>query len=325
MHEENANVGKHVELASATAPGKVILFGEHAVVYGRPAIAVPVTKVQATAAVSAAATGSGCTISAPDIGVRFRLPSEPDNPLAMAVRLALQAAGVDAEPDWNISVSSTIPIAGGMGSGAAVSAVLARAVLASAPTFHGCPDAETVNRIVYAVERIHHATPSGIDNTVVVYEQPVWFVRGRPPEIFDIAKPFHLVIADTGIASPTGQVVADVRAARQEDAARYDAIFDAIGAIAEQARRIIASGKLETLGFLMRENQRLLRQLYVSAPSLERLIETAEDAGAAGAKLSGAGRGGNLIAVVERKKIGLVREALLAKGAARAIVTQVGR
>lgn len=324
MHEKDASVGKRVDLANATAPGKVILFGEHAVVYGRPAIAVPVTKVQATAAVAAAAAGSGCTISAPDVGVRIRLPSAPDNPLALAVRLALEAAGVDAEPDWNISVSSTIPIAGGMGSGAAVSAVLARAVLASAPTFRGCPDAETVNRIVYAVERIHHATPSGIDNTVVVYEQPVWFVRGRPPEIFDIAKPFHLVIADTGIASPTGQVVADVRAARQTNAARYDAIFDAIGAIAERARRIIASGKLETLGFLMRENQRLLRQLEVSAPSLERLIETAEDAGAAGAKLSGGGRGGNLIAVVKREKIGLVREALLAEGAARAIVTQVG-
>ena len=275
MHEKDASVGKRVDLANATAPGKVILFGEHAVVYGRPAIAVPVTKVQATAAVAAAAAGSGCTISAPDVGVRIRLPSAPDNPLALAVRLALEAAGVDAEPDWSVSVSSTIPIAGGMGSGAAVSAVLARAVLASAPAFRGCPDAETVNRIVYAVERIHHATPSGIDNTVVVYEQPVWFVRGRPPEIFDIAKPFHLVIADTGIASPTGQVVADVRAARQKDAARYDAIFDAIGAIAERARRIIASGKLETLGFLMRENQRLLRQLEVSAPSLERLIETA--------------------------------------------------
>ena len=310
--------------AKATAPGKVILFGEHAVVYGRPAIAVPVTKVQATAVVEAAAPGSGCTISAPDIASRIHLSSAPDDPLAMAVRLALEVAGVDAEPDWNIVVTSTIPIAGGMGSGAAVSAVLARAVLSYSPPFRGCPDVETVNRIVYAVEKIHHATPSGIDNTVVVYEQPVWFVRGRPPELFDIARSFHLVIADTGIASPTGQVVADVRAARQEDAVRYDAIFDAIGAIAEEARRAIAGGKLEMLGLLMRENQRLLRQLDVSAPSLERLIDVAEGAGAAGAKLSGGGRGGNLIAVVEPEKVGPVRAALLAKGATSAMATEVG-
>ncbi len=308
----------------ATAPGKVILFGEHAVVYGRPAIAVPVTKVQATATIEAAAPGSGCAISAPDIGARIRLLSAPDDPLATAVRLALEAAGVDSEPDWNISVTSTIPIAGGMGSGAAVSTVLARAVLSSAPTFDGCPDAETVNRIVYAVEEIHHATPSGIDNTVVVYEQPVWFVRGSPPETFDIAKPFLLVIADTGIASPTGQVVADVRAARQKDAARFDSIFDAIGAIAEEARRAIAAGRLEVLGVLMRENQQLLRQLDVSAQSLERLIEIAEGAGAAGAKLSGGGRGGNLIAMVEPEKVDPVREALLAGGAANALVTEVG-
>ena len=123
-------MAKPLNSVLATAPGKVILFGEHAVVYGRPAIAVPVTKVQATAIVEAAAPGSGCTISAPDIAARIHLSSAPDDPLAMAVRLALKAAGVDAEPDWNIVVTSTIPIAGGMGSGAAVSAVLAR------PSFH---------------------------------------------------------------------------------------------------------------------------------------------------------------------------------------------
>ena len=228
---------------TATAPGKVILFGEHAVVYGRPAIAVPVTKVHATAAIEDAPPGTGCTIAAPDIGARIRLSTAPTDPLSVAVRLAAEAADIQAEPDWNVTVSSTIPIAGGMGSGAAVSAALARAVLShGASPACGSPDADTVNRIVYAVEELHHATPSGIDNTVVVYEQPVWFVRGRPPEIFDIARPFHLVIADTGIASPTGDVVADVRRARQEDTERYEAIFDSIGAIAETARRAIGAG-----------------------------------------------------------------------------------
>ena len=227
---------------TATAPGKVILFGEHAVVYGRAAIAVPVTKVKATATVMDAPARTGCTIFASDIGARVRLSDSPTDPLAVAVRLAIAETEIETEPDWNVSVLSNIPIAGGMGSGAAVSAALARAVLAhcAGPSRRSLA-ADTVNRIVYATEKLHHANPSGIDNTVVVYEQPVWFVRGQQPQVFDIARPFHLVIADTGIASLTGKVVADVRRAWQEDTKRYEAILDRIGALAEAARRSIRS------------------------------------------------------------------------------------
>ena len=310
---------------TATAPGKVILFGEHAVVYGRAAIAVPVTKVKATATVMDAPAQTGCTIFAPDIGSCVRLSDSPTDPLAVAVRLAIAEKEIETEPDWKLSVHSNIPIAGGMGSGAAVSASLARAVLAHcAGPSQRSPDADTVNRIVYAVEKLHHANPSGIDNTVVVYEQPVWFVKGQRPQVFDIARPFHLVIADTGIASSTAKVVADVRQSWQEDTKRYEAIFDRIGAIADDARRSIGAGEVDSLGPMMQENQRLLRQLDVSAEPLERLIAIAIEAGATGAKLSGAGRGGNLIAVVEPEDLGAVQEALLAAGAAGVVVTEVG-
>ena len=310
---------------TATAPGKVILFGEHAVVYARPAIAVPVAKVQASVTLSDGPPGSGCTIAAPDIGARVRLSAQREDPLALAVRLALEEAGIQAEPDWQLTVRSDIPIAGGMGSGAAVSAALVKAVFAhTGLPARAQPNAETVNRIVYAVEKLHHANPSGIDNTVVVYQQPVWFVRGQPPQRFNIARRLHLVIADTGIASSTAAVVSDVRRAWQEDKVAYEKIFDGIGEIAGDARQAIQSGDVNALGPLMRENQRLLRQLNVSTEMLERLIATAEEAGAAGAKLSGAGRGGNLIAVVESEKVGTVREALLTGGAVGALVTQVG-
>ncbi|MDE0200167.1 MAG: mevalonate kinase [Caldilineaceae bacterium] len=310
---------------TATAPGKVILFGEHAVVYGRAAIAVPVAKVMATVTLTDAPAGTGCTIAAPDIRAHVSLSGQPQDPLALAVRLALQEAGLEAEPDWQFTVRSDIPIAGGMGSGAAVSAALVKAVFAHCD-FHdrAQPDLETVNRTVYAVEKLHHANPSGIDNTVVVYRQPVWFVRGQPPRRFDIARPFHLVIADTGIASSTAAVVSDVRRAWESDRLVYEEIFDGIGEIAAAARRAIVSGNVDALGPLMRANQRLLRRLDVSAPELERLIEVAEETGAAGAKLSGAGRGGNLIAVVEYQKVETVQEALLAAGAAGAVIARVG-
>ena len=310
---------------TATAPGKVILFGEHAVVYARPAIAVPVAKVQASVTLTDGPPGSGCTIAAPDIGARVRLSAQREDPLALAVRLALEEAGIQEEPDWQLTVRSGIPIAGGMGSGAAVSAALVKSVFAHTELPASAqPSAETVNRIVYAVEKLHHANPSGIDNTVVVYQQPVWFVRGQPPQRFNIARPFHLVIADTGIASSTAAVVSDVRRAWQNNTVGYEKIFDGIGQIAGAARQAIQSGDVNALGPLMRENQRLLRQLDVSTEMLERLIATAEEAGAAGAKLSGAGRGGNLIAVVESEKVGIVREALLTGGAVGALVTQLG-
>ena len=310
---------------TATAPGKVILFGEHAVVYARPAIAVPVAKVNATATLADAPAGTGCTITAPDISAHIRLSSHRQDPLALAVRLAIEEAGIEAEPDWQLTVRSDIPIAGGMGSGAAVSAALVNAVLAHCRfSAHRRPTAETVNRIVYEVEKLHHAHPSGIDNTVVVYKQPVWFVRGQPPQPFDMARPFHLVIADTGVASSTAAVVSDVRRVWESDKLAYEEIFDDIGEIVAAARQAIASGIVDALGPLMQENQRLLRQLDVSSEELERLIAIAEDAGASGAKLSGAGRGGNLICVVESESVQKVQKALQAGGAVGTVVTQVG-
>ena len=310
---------------TATAPGKVILFGEHAVVYARPAIAVPVAKVKATATLADAPAGTGCSIAAPDISTHIRLSSHHQDPLALAVRLAIEEAGIEAEPDWQITVRSDIPIAGGMGSGAAVSAALVKAVFANC----NLPDnrrstAETVNRIVYEVEKLHHASPSGIDNTVVVYAQPVWFVRGQPPQRFEIAQPFHLVIADTGIASSTAAVVSDVRRTWEKNRERYESIFDNIGVITAAARQAIASGDVNALGPLMQQNQRLLRQINVSSEELERLIAIAEDAGASGAKLSGAGRGGNVICVVESETVEKVCKALQAGGAVGTVVTQVG-
>ena len=115
-------------LGRGVASGKVILFGEHAVVYGRPALAVPVTQVQAEAVVEAAAPGSGLTIVAHDLGEQIALRDAPaDQPLAAAARLALAHLGL-ADPDWLITVHSTIPVASGMGSGAAVSAAIVRAL-----------------------------------------------------------------------------------------------------------------------------------------------------------------------------------------------------
>jgi len=307
---------------TSSAPGKVILFGEHAVVYGRAAIAVPVTQVQAHVTIEPAPAGSGLTLVASDLGQSIHLAVAPkDDPLAAAARLTLAHLSA-SEPDGTLTICSTIPIASGMGSGAAVSTALVRALAGFLG--HEMEPAE-ISPLVFEVEKIHHGTPSGIDNTVVAYEQPVYFVRGQAVERLTVGKSFTLLIADTGTPSPTKKVVAQVRQGWQREAARYDALFDQIGDITAEARQAIEGGNVDALGPLMDDNHELLIKVGVSSPKLDNLVETARLAGAMGAKLSGAGQGGNMIALVEDDFTEEVVEALRREGAVQVIHTQVKR
>ncbi len=297
----------------AHAPGKVILFGEHAVVYGRPAIAVPVSGVRAEATVEDASPGQGTTVLALDLGRRFCLGEAPaDDPLRRIVELTLQRLKVSGEPDLIITVRSSIPIARGLGSGAAVSTAIVRALMAH---FGVSPDPQEVSAIVYEVEKIHHGTPSGIDNTVIAFEVPVFFVKGEPIQTFTVGRPFTVLIADTGIPSPTREVVLDVRRAWEKDRPRYEELFDRIGQIALEGRDAIERGELSRMGQLMTENHRLLVEMGVSCPELDALVEAALREGALGAKLSGAGWGGNMVALVEDETAPAVERALKGAGA----------
>lgn len=309
---------------TATAPGKVILFGEHAVVYGRPALAVPVTQVQARATVQAdiKAKPNTITIDAPDIGLHTtlnRLP--PTHPIAIALQGVFNQLGVEFPPSFRLRITSTIPIAAGLGSGAAVSVAVIRVV--SAFLGHSLSP-QNVSNLVFTVEHRHHGTPSGIDNTVISFAYPVYFVKGQPIQTFEVQKPFIIVIGDTGVRSPTALTVAKVRRAWETNPEDYEKIFDAIGHICLTARQFIESGQPESLGELMDQNQSLLSRLHVSSNELEKLLFSARKAGALGAKLSGGGDGGSMIALVTPESANPVAEALHASGAVRTIITQIG-
>lgn len=312
-------------MITASAPGKIILFGEHAVVYQRPAIAVPVAQVQAIATIAASATlephNRGLIIHALDIGRTLDYAqADPLDPLAASVRVTLAHFDLPA-PDCTLTIRSAIPIASGLGSGAAVSVAIVRALAA---WFELPIDAETVSRLSYEVEKLHHGTPSGIDNTVIAYNQPVYYVRGEPIQTFNVTRPFTVAIGNTGFASPTKIAVGDVRTGWQADRARYEAWFDEIGAIAREARSAIESGAVDRLGPLMDQNQLLLEKIGVSSAELERLIGAAKGAGAAGAKLVGGGRGGNMIALIDATNRAAVVAALYAAGAVSVIATEIG-
>ena len=340
-------------MTTASAPGKIILFGEHAVVYGRPALAIPVTQVHADVEILAS-TSTGIWIHAPGVHLQADLNSLPsDHPIAAVIHNFLfisrtspspfgrGARGEGGFPNLQINIHSSIPVASGLGSGAAVTVALVRAM--SSHLNYPMTD-EEINAFAYDIEKLHHGTPSGIDNTVVTYAKPVYFVKApssfSPPippardggsrrgvrgevETFKPAAPFTIVIGDTGIPAPTKESVADVRKLWEGDKAKWEGVFDQVGEIAKKARTRIETGDWRLLGELMNQNHALLQEMTVSSPELDRLVEAARKAGAVGAKLSGGGRGGNMIALVQPENADEVSSALKSAGAKNTIVTQV--
>jgi len=265
----------------------------------------------------------GVTIHAQDIGQVIDVANAPQNePLSATVRHTLARIGVGlGDVQLQVTLRSSIPVASGLGSGAAVATALVRALC----THLGyAMDAATMSAIVYETEKLLHGTPSGIDNTTIVFEQPVYFCQGQPVRTLQVGRPFWLAIADTGVPSLTKAAVADVGAALRREPERYGRLFDEIGRLSDLGRRAIEQGRTEALGSLMDENQNLLRQLDVSSPELETLIAAAHRGGAQGAKLCGGGRGGIMIALVQAADSDRVESACLAAGAKRAFVTKVG-
>ncbi len=307
-------------MTSSSAPGKIILFGEHAVVYGQPALAVPVTQVHANVEVLDSPR-PGIWLDIPEIGLRAELNSLPsDHPIAAVIHNLFFSLGLSPFPALEIRINSSIPVASGLGSGAAVSVALIRAL--STHLGRAMTD-EQVNLFAYEIEKLHHGTPSGIDNTVITYSRPVYFVRGEPIQTFSAGAPFTLLIGDTGLPAPTKESVADVRKLWEADRERWGKIFDKIGAIAKEARENIEKGRAKELGELMDRNHALLQEITVSSPELDRLVTAARAAGALGAKLSGGGRGGNMIALVSSDNAERVSKSLAEAGAKNVITTRV--
>lgn len=308
---------------TATAPAKIILFGEHAVVYGEPAIAVPVQALQARAVVSPLISGSTgeIRIEAPDVSLSTDIHTlNRDHPLRVAVSQVVEETELASLPACKIRITSTIPLASGLGSSAAISTALIRAF--SAFLGRRMTD-EEVSQAAFEVEKIHHGSPSGIDNSVVAYQQPVYYQKDKPMEILEIASPFSILIASSGSPGDTRTAVAAVRESWMNEPDRYNKVFSEIGTITRQARELIESGDPSGLGPLMDSNHRLLQDLGVSTPRLDHLVLTARNAGALGGKLSGGGLGGHLIALV-REKAHAVQESLLEEGAEGIFLSPVG-
>jgi hydroxymethylglutaryl-CoA reductase len=278
----------------AIGHGKMILLGEHAVVYGRHAIAVPVSlKVRARVE----DTDGDTRLIIPRWGVELRLKPGVEHPgsLLQSLALIMDKLGL-AERRLLVQVFPGVPRAMSLGSSAALAVAVIRALDRHCGL--GLTD-EHVCRLAYESEKIAHGTPSGVDNTVATFGRPLLFRRGRPRvrRILSFRHPFPVVIGLSGKESLTSTTVARVRCAWRGNRSLYGRIFDQIDSVTLQGLDAIAAHDLRRFGELMNVCHGLLNALQVSSFELEQMVQIARENGAAGAKLTGGGGGGSMIAL----------------------------
>ncbi|MBI4613110.1 MAG: mevalonate kinase [Planctomycetes bacterium] len=207
---------------------------------------------------------------------------------------ARELLGVLPEQGFDVEIGGTLPVGMGMGSSAALAVSFLRALA----SLEGRRiETSELARLATEIEKLAHRTPSGIDPAVVASGRPILFRRGDSPVFLDLPEPFPLLAATTGRASNTGEVVASVRALHDSDPVRIGGLFKRIGEISREGVERLVARDLEGIGRLMDENHEILVELTVSAPDVERLVENARASGALGAKVSGAGRGGIVLAL----------------------------
>lgn len=306
---------------SASASGKTILFGEHAVVYGHPAIAVPLPDISLTVIVQALPNQKKIRIVNEGLDEDFLLDEkESENPYAFALETIRNYLKINHLPAMQLTITSNIPPESGLGSSAAFSVAITRAVT----SFLGFRLAlEDLNNIAFEIEKRQHGTPSGIDNTVVCFQKPIFFRRGQPVEFIITGKPMTLILANSGIRSLTKEVVDQIREKKNKETEFVDRIFDRIGSITINARLKIEQGDQGSIGQLMLENHHLLNELGLSLEKLDDLVETSMQSGAFGAKLCGSGKGGNVVALVPPEKSNNIEKALMETGAESCLVATI--
>ncbi|WP_280405655.1 mevalonate kinase [Nocardia brasiliensis] len=316
---------------TGAACGKIILGGEHAVVYGADAVAMPVPEFCVRAAVGRDAEvidSFARDLTVTDSGFFFRSTIDgtneyPTAPLHIvaAVRKAVATVG-QFEGAIDVAVAGNFPLARGLGASAACATAAARAVAQA----HGhLLQADVLHAIVQAGEQVAHGRPSGVDARAVVAAGPIRFAAGTAHPIV-CECPLWWVIADTGAAANTADAVERVRDNHRRARGRTRTLLNEIQVLVVSLAADLQRGDRQRVGAELSECHRLLAELGVSTPALDRLVAAAVGAGALGAKLTGGGLGGCMIALTEpnTEAHNRVRTALETAGAARTWSTRLG-
>jgi mevalonate kinase len=281
---------------TAVACGKIILLGEHSVVFGQPALAAGLARGLTLEASPLPDRRAPIELRIPEWDIDLRLVPASEHPVARACLEGL--AHCDGPvTGWRIDGLARVPCGAGLGSSAALTVALAR--LALGGQSDGEPDLDDVIAASMIGERVFHGTPSGIDSTVAARGGVLSFVRGAPCEVVELATPLQLVVIPSGIPRQTGVLVSGVRARRERLPEIVDPILAALGQLVRRGRAALSHGELTEFAELCTIAHELLGALGVSLPTLDRLCATAVQHGALAAKLTGAGGGGCVFALCD--------------------------
>jgi mevalonate kinase len=280
--------------------GKAILFNEHFVVYGIPAIVSAIGKYT----IARVEPYDGPEVKLEDNRDAIpgykeaKLDQQKDslNRILKAMNIDISKNGIKIRLDGNLYAAS------GIGASAASCVAIARAL---SDYFNLNLSDEEINNIAYEGEKGYHGTPSGIDNTASAFGGLIWFKKGEPNvmERINLPNPVEIVMGNTGKVTNTTAAVTGVKERKEKNPEKYKEIFERAENIAFLARRALQDEDYEEIGKLMNENHKLLQQIGVSSEELDFLVEIARENGALGAKLTGGGLGGNMLALTPFKEL----------------------
>ncbi|EOH93273.1 mevalonate kinase [Enterococcus haemoperoxidus ATCC BAA-382] len=284
------------KIGHGQASGKIILMGEHSVVYGEPAIAIPFQETFISTKVEPDSTMIlDCHYYS---GALSEVP-----PQLKSVKEVINQALIELHQKnmtFKITITSTIPAERGMGSSAAVAVSIVRALF---DYFEVPCSPETLLHLVNRAEKIAHGNPSGIDAAATSGNEPLFFIKNHPLESFpmNVSNAF-LIVADTGIKGQTRAAVSDVAHLFEQNKKEISQHITELGRLTKLAKQAISKDDVHTLGNVMNQAHDQLKSLTVSNDQLDQLVITAREHGAIGAKLTGGGRGGCMIALAESKE-----------------------
>ncbi len=285
-------------MAEGYGYGKVILFGEHFVVYGLPAIA---SAISDTTIATIEKSDKYELVDNRPATEGYKVTKKGEMDRSMKLLLDFMKINLENTP-VKITLSGNLFCTSGIGASAAMATSIARAF---SDYFKLNLNDEQINRISYEGEKGSAGTPSGIDNTCATFGGLLWFRKGEPNqiELIKIKKPIEIVMGNTGLTSETKEVVDDVRKKKDANPEEFDKIFAEEEKLVKEARAALESGNLKRIGELMNKNHEMLQKIGVSCKELDFLVNMARKNGALGAKLTGTGRGGYMVALTPGKAL----------------------
>lgn len=281
--------------------GKVILFGEHFVVHGIPGI-VSAIDSSTDAIVTKAVKGQNVKDerkTAKGYSEEKRLQQ------IESIERMLKAMDLDPRLPFDIWIGGTLPGFSGLGASAASSVAIARAI---SEELGLNLSNEKINSVAYEGEKAYAGNPSGIDNTAATYGGVMWFKKNPAGgqdlvERIKLKKPVEIVIGSTGKVANTKAMVEGVAERKKANPAKYNPLFKQAESLAVAGHKALEAGDLKKVGDLMNENHRILQEIGVSSKELDLLVDIARKQGAFGAKLTGGGGGGCMVALTPGKDL----------------------